>query len=482
MDSAIKEVLPKLIEDADVIVLYLDNQENILLCNKKVRELTGLKDTDIIGKNWLKVLFRHSDNNIKRAMFKAVMDDSLTYKRPKDFECHILDNSGKNRLISWSINPILDKDNKVEASTLFGQDITEIKGRGAAIKNIDDSLKNIFSSIKEYALYVINLDGKITYVGMGCLAMLGWDKKDIIFKHANILHNIEGELPNLDFILKQVRLLGKYETETELVTKDEKIIPVILTVNQFLDPSGKLSGFIFIAKDMTERKKLEYQIFQAEKLAALGQLSAGMAHEINNPLFVISGRLEMLKQEEVNQKVKDALSLIGSQTDRIRNLVDRILRFSRKSTTTLEPIDINEAIEAVLPWVQYNKLPSAEVVLEKSFTKNMPKIKGDLHQLQEVFLNLLINAYQSMPNGGKIKIITSKFDDHYAQIQIIDSGVGIPAHHLKNIFMPFFTTKKEGLGLGLSICHNIIKNHNGSIELTSKINQGASFTIKLPFI
>ncbi len=482
MDTVIKQALPKLIEDAAIMVFYLDSQENILLCNKKVRQLTGLKDTDIVGKNWLKVLFRHSGNNIKKAMFKAVMDDSMTYKRPKDFECHILDNSGKNRLISWSINPILDKDNKVEASTLFGQDITEIKGRGASIKNIDDSLKNIFSSIKEYALYVINLDGKITYVGMGCQTMLGWDKKDIIFKHVGILHNVEGELPNLDFILTQARLLGKYETETELVTKDKKIIPVILTVNQFLDSSGKLSGFIFMAKDMTERKKMEYQIFQAEKLAALGQLSAGMAHEINNPLFVISGRLEMLKQEKVNQKVKDSLSLIGSQADRIRNLVDRILRFSRKSTTTLEPIDINEAIEAVLPWVNYNKLPNAEVTIEKIFAKNIPKIKGDLHQLQEVFLNLLINAYQSMPKGGKIKITTSKLDDHYAQIQIIDSGVGIPAHHLKNIFMPFFTTKKEGLGLGLSICHNIIKNHNGSIELTSKVNQGASFTIKLPFI
>ncbi|MDD5465262.1 MAG: PAS domain S-box protein [Candidatus Omnitrophica bacterium] len=482
MDSDIKEILPKLIEDAGVMVLYLDKQENILLCNKKTQELTGLKDTDIVGKNWLKVLFRNSGNNIKKAMFKAVMDDSTTYKRVKDFECHILDSSGKNRLISWSINPILDKDNELQASTLFGHDITEIKGRGASIKNINDSLKNIFSSIKEYALYVINPDGKITYVGMGCQAMLGWDKKDIIFKHVNILHDIDGQGSNLDFILKQVRLSGKYETETELVTKDKEIIPVILTVNRFLDPSGKLVGFIFIAKDMTERKKLEYQIFQAEKLAALGQLSAGMAHEINNPLFVISGRLEMLKQEELDQKVRDSLDLISSQTDRIRNLVDRILRFSRKSTTALEPIDINEAIEAVLPWVQYNKLPSAEVILEKSFTKNMPKIKGDLHQLQEVFLNLLINAYQSMPNGGKIKIITSKLDDHYAQIQIIDSGVGIPAHHLKNIFMPFFSTKKEGLGLGLSICHNIIKNHNGSIELTSKVNQGASFTIKLPFI
>jgi len=363
MNSDIKKILPKLIDDAPVMALYLDSRENILLCNKKARNFIGLQNADIVGKNWLKVLFRHSRNNIKKAMFKAVMDDSMTYKRPKDFECQISDKSGNKHLILWSIGLVLDKEKKIEATTLFGQDITGMK-----------------------------------------------------------------------------------------------------------------------EEDITERKKLEYQILQAEKLAALGQLSAGIAHEINNPLFVISGRLEMLKQEEFNPKVKDTLSLISSQIDRIRNLVDRILRFCRKTTSTLEPIDVNEAIESVLSWVHYNKLPKAEFILEKFFEKNMPKIEGDLHQLQEVFLNLLINAHQSMPNGGKIKIITSNLGNHHVQIQIIDSGGGIPADQLKNIFMPFFTTKKEGLGLGLSICHNIIKNHNGSIELKSQVNQGSTFTIKLPFI
>jgi signal transduction histidine kinase len=98
-------------------------------------------------------------------------------------------------------------------------------------------------------------------------------------------------------------------------------------------------------------------------------------------------------------------------------------------------------LEPILPWIHYNKLPNAEVVIEKKFESNLPKIEGDLHQLREVFLNILINAYQSMPNGGKISITTNKFNDHYIQIQIADSGTGIPANQLKNIFMPFFTTK-----------------------------------------
>jgi len=482
MENNIKELLPNLIEDAAVIVLYLDSHGKILLCNNKIENVIGINRKEIINRNWLEVLFRYANSSMKKEMFRAVMDDSLTYKRAKDFQCTIAGKDGAERFISWSVNPVSDDNGKVYASLLFGQDITEIEERSISAKNIDESLKNIFSSIKDYALYVINLDGNITYFGMGSESMLGWNKRDIIFKNVSILHNINGDTSNLEFILEQVRIFGKYETEIELVTKRKEVIPVNLTVNQFLDSTGKLTGYIFIAKDTTERKKLEYQVFQAEKLAALGQLSAGMAHEINNPLFVISGRLEMLKLEELNQKVKDNLELIESQTDRIRRLVDRILKFSRKSNPVFESLNVNETLEMVLPLIHYNKLPSVKIDIEKVFEKNMPEIKGDLHQLQEVFLNILINAYQSMPNGGVIKIITSNFKNLYAQIEIIDTGIGIPPHHLKDIFMPFFSTKKDGTGLGLSICHNIIKNHNGSIELESQMNKGSKFIIRLPFI
>ncbi len=482
MSTEIKDIIPKLIENAAVIVLYLDHNGNIVLCNKKTESVTGLKQVEIIGKYWLEILFKNNSNIMKRDIFKAVMDTAISYKRNQDFECHILDKDGNKKLVSWSITPILDENSQVQGCALFGQDVTEIKEREVSAKKIDESLKNIFSSIKEYALYVINLDGNITYFGMGCESMFGWNKRDIIFKHVSILHNFEDTGANLSLIFEHVRLFGKYEIETELVTKDKRVVPVILSVNQFLDSNGKLCGYVFIAKDMTERKKLEYQIFQAEKLAALGQLSAGMAHEINNPLFVISGRLEMLNQEGFSQKVKNDFALISAQTDRIRKLVDRILKFSRKSTRELQAININEAIELVLPLVHYNKLPTVKVDIEKNFAENMPEIKGDLHQLQEVFLNILLNAYQSMPNGGAIKITTSNFKNLYAQIQISDTGIGIPAHHLKDIFMPFFSTKNDGTGLGLSICHNIIKNHNGSIELDSQVNKGTTFTIKLPFI
>lgn len=481
MNKPTKKNIQKLLDNTGVIVLCLDRDENILICNKKIQRMTGLSQGEIIGKNWLDVLLRTNDNPIKKDILKAIMADAIGYKREKDFKGAILDSEGKERLIFWNLAPIQDEDNQINTSILIGHDITEVKDEEFSLKKTDETLKTIFSCIKEYALYVANLDGNITYFGMGAEAMLGWDKKDIIFKHLNILHSFHDEPSNLSFILENVKKFGKYETETVLVTKAKETIPTILVVHQFLDSEGKHSGYIFIAKDITERKKLEYQIFQAEKLAALGQLSAGIAHDINNPLFVISGRLEMLKDEQLPQNIRDSLNLIGNQAERIRSLVDKILKFSRKTTPTFEPVAINDAIELVLPLIYYNNLPLAKIEIKKTFEKDMPKIKGDLQQLQEVFLNLFINACQSMPNGGVLKITTSKFQNLYAVIKISDTGIGIPEHHFKNIFMPFFSTKSNGTGLGLSICHNIIKNHKGSIELESQVNQGTTFTIKLPF-
>ncbi|HNW39820.1 MAG TPA: PAS domain S-box protein [Candidatus Omnitrophota bacterium] len=476
-----KDIFSKLIEDAAVLVLYLDQNGNIVLCNKKTQGTVGLNSAEIVGKNWLSILFKNDDNTIKREMFKAVLDDALTYRRTKDFECHLKSSQGDSRLISWNVTPILDKHERIQGSLLLGHDITESQEGKNSLKNIDDSLKNIISSIDEYALYVINLDSLITYFGMGCEKMFGYSKPEIIFKHASILHSSNKAVLELEAILKHVHQFGKYESEINLLTNAGSTIPVRLTVNNFLDAQGKLTGYVFIAKDITRTKKLEYQIFQAEKLAALGQLSAGIAHEINNPLFVISGRLVMLKGEKLASKFAETIDLIDSQVNRIRKLVDRVLKFARKSALTLEPVDINEIIELALPLALYNNLPSVEVKIEKIFEKNIPKISGDLDQLQEVFLNIIINAYQSMPEGGVIKITTSNFQNRYALIQITDTGMGIPETNLKNIFMPFFSTKGQGTGLGLSICHNIIKNHNGSIELESRINQGTTFTVKLPF-
>lgn len=477
-----EKFVSRLIENANVLVLYLDKDGKISLYNKKIEDLISDKKEALVGKFWHEALTRTDKPDIKQQMLKAILDDSIQYKRPNNFEGLIADKDNNERLINWSITPILKEDENIEGILLIGNDVSELKEREASLKKIDETLKNIFLSIKEYALFVINLDGNITYYGMGSEILLGWQKKEIIFKNISTLFGEEDAKSQLEFILNQARKLGKYELEMNLVAKDGQAVPVTLTVNQFLDPEGKLSGFVFIAKDITERKKLEYQIFQAEKMAAIGQMAAGLAHEINNPLFVISGRLEMLlERKKLPRYLKESLDIIVAQADRVRKLVDRMLKFSRTSSPQLDTISINDTINNVLPLLAYHKLPDYKIDIQKELEDNLPPIKGDLNQLQEVFLNLFINAYQSMREGGNLSIKTSKLENAYAQIIITDTGCGIAPQNLKNIFMPFFSTKKEGTGLGLSICYNIIKNHNGTIDIESQLGRGTTFIIKLPF-
>jgi len=474
----------RLLDNASMLIFFASPDGNISICNKMLENVTAKKKKDIIGKSWLDILYRDTNNPIKQQMFKAVVENTIAYKRPSSFQEVILDNDRKERLICWSITPILSESQNLEGVLFAGYDITDQRDREDSLKKIDDTLKNIFSSSEDYALYVTNLSGNITYYGMGAEAMFGWQKKEIIFRHLDLLYPQETSRPKLNFLLEQVRQQGKYELEIDMLKKDGRNFPVILSISQFLDSEGKLSGYIFIAKDITEKKRLEYQIFQAEKLAAIGQLVAGLAHEINNPLVVISGRLEMLLSRcRLSKKEKNVyLVIINSQVERIRNLVDRFLKFSRKSLLKTETIDINEAIDNVLPLLSYHKLLTSKINIEKDLENDLPLVKGDLNQLQEVFVNLLLNSYQAMPEGGSIRIKTAKISDRFLEIRISDTGGGIAPENLKNLFVPFFSTKKEGTGLGLSICYNIIKNHEGSINIESRLNEGTTFFIRLPFV
>ncbi|MFA5004652.1 MAG: ATP-binding protein [Candidatus Omnitrophota bacterium] len=476
------EIFRGLLENADVLVFCIDHDGRIAICNQKAEIVTGLKREAIIGTNWISLLSRGNDNLIKMGILQAVMDESVKHGRPKDFETIILDSGGQERVVSWNLSLVNLGMDKQFSRLLIGQDITLCREREISARKIDNTLKEAFSTIKEYAFYLTNLDGNITHFEPGAELMLGWSKKEVLFKHISLLHTENDAASKLNHILENVRLFGKYETSIDLLGKNREIIPAILTANQFLDNHGKMIGYCFIARDISEKKKLEYQIFHAEKMAAIGQLAAGMAHEINNPLFVISGRLQMLAVEKrLSDKVKKSLDLAITQADRIRKLVDQILKFSRKSTPQLESVDLNEILESVMPLVYYHKLPSAVVNIKKEFAAKMPAIRADAQQLQEVFLNLLINAHQAMPNGGTVRISTANFKNLFALVTIVDSGIGIHPDNLKNMFKPFFSTKNDGTGLGLFICYDIIKNHNGTIEMQSQPNQGTTVTIKLPF-
>jgi PAS domain S-box-containing protein len=247
------------------------------------------------------------------------------------------------------------------------------------------------------------------------------------------------------------------------------------------DARGRIVGVSILVEDVTEREKLHRQLADYEKLSALSQLALGAAHEINNPLLGISSYLENIRDETADALKKQEIEVVLENVYRISETIRGLLNFARPTPPQFTRISINQLVEDTLSFLGHQPI-FRNVLIEKILPAGIPQVTADLNQIRQVLTNIFINAAQSMPKGGKLKAETSKvkFQDRI-QVQISDTGVGIPAENIKKIFDPFFTTKKsQGTGLGLSISLSYIKNHDGEISVKSEPEKGTTFTILLP--
>lgn len=236
-----------------------------------------------------------------------------------------------------------------------------------------------------------------------------------------------------------------------------------------------------MAADIEKLKKLNEQLVRTEKLAAMGTLSAGVAHEINNPLASISSLVQMLQtRQNTDDETREILRLVQTQINRITGVTRDMLNFSKASPAARSLVDVNSILETALRLATFDK-SFQKLRLKQELEEQLPKIPADSDQLQQVFLNLLLNARDAMPSGGELEIKTQSNAEEIT-IEIADSGVGISSENLKQIFDPFFTTKPtgKGTGLGLAVCYGIVTAHNGKIEVTQNNGSGTRFVISLP--
>jgi two-component system, NtrC family, sensor histidine kinase HydH len=223
----------------------------------------------------------------------------------------------------------------------------------------------------------------------------------------------------------------------------------------------------------------EEQLRRADRLSALGELSAGMAHEIRNPLGSIKGAVEILKDDYAPDDAKyEFIGILLKETDRLNRIVQEFLGFSRPKQPEFRQADLNEAIESVLT-LTTQEARKAGVKIDKKLDPDIGKRSLDAGMLKQAFLNLVLNAIQAMPSGG-VLTVESRLRSDAIEVKIVDTGVGIPEGDRKKLFSPFFTTKKSGTGLGLAITYRIIENHRGRIDVASEQGKGTTFTVSLP--
>jgi two-component system, NtrC family, sensor kinase len=254
-----------------------------------------------------------------------------------------------------------------------------------------------------------------------------------------------------------------------------------IAVAPLISREGDRIGRLIIFDDVTDRAELERRLVQADKLSSIGLLAAGVAHEVNTPLAVISTYAQMLaKQISGDAQKAPLLEKIARQTFRASEIVNSLLNFSRTSPTEFVGVDLNKVARETIPLVEH-QLVKAGVEVKLALDENLPKVKGNPGKLQQVLLNLFLNARDAMETGGVLAVSTQA-SDGVVRLTVGDSGAGIAPENVARIFDPFFTTKaaKKGTGLGLSVSYGIVREHGGEIEVESQLGSGTRFQLSFP--
>ena len=278
--------------------------------------------------------------------------------------------------------------------------------------------------------------------------------------------------------------------EGDFINRWGRKIPVGVTISALQDRQGHFLGTILLLRDIKRRKELEEDLKRADRLALMGTLAAGLAHEIRNPLGGIKGAAQLLRRSaESDPSVRDFTGIMIREVDRVNQLIEQLLDLSRPSQLTLAPINIHEILEDVL-LLESQTAGGKELHVRKRFDPSLPPIRGDRAQLTQVFLNLVKNAVQAMDGGGVLTVTSRLETDYHIRepgtapnrliwVDIADEGRGIAEEDLPHIFSPFFTTKVNGTGLGLATCYRIMREHGGTIRVESTAGQGSTFKVSL---
>ena len=273
------------------------------------------------------------------------------------------------------------------------------------------------------------------------------------------------------------RRMGALGTVTGLRADGEEF-PAEASISQLHTPDGKL--FSVILRDVTERKQIEQQLRSTERLAELGTLASGMAHEIGTPMSVILGRAEYLMHRTGDEATKKGLGTIVAQVERITRVMNQLLAIARRRPAERRALSLRQTIEENLEMFR-ERLARHRIQVELDFAEAAPVVSADADQMSQVFLNLIMNAIHAMPDGGTLRVEGSQVDGNL-RISLADTGHGIPDEHLSRIFDPFFTTKEtgKGTGLGLTVVKGIIEEHGGTITVESEPGRGTTFTLTFP--
>lgn len=377
----------------------------------------------------------------------------------------------------------------VELLTLLDQEFYErilhitdffVEAREEALRDEEESHRKGVENAPAPIFRISCEDGTILKANREAEKVTGFSREEITGTPIWALHPPE-EQERLQQLSHATNTQGYVSCEDlHIIAKGGRVVPVSVYFGTIEHRGEHTIQGIYM--DVSDRKHLESQLIQSEKMAAIGQLAAGIAHEIRNPLGIIMNALYDLSEIVTtdNPEVREDLQIAKDEIVRAQEIITNLLEFSRESSAEMEEVNINELLRRTLR-LMHKYLQTNNVRVLTSFGK-VGTCVANQNALRQVFLNLITNAVQAMPTGGELRLRTQRSPDKNVVIECSDTGIGIAAQHLNSIFNPFFTTKEpgQGTGLGLSVVHSIIKRYRGNISVQSKPNLGTTFLIELP--
>ncbi len=442
------------------------------------------------------IIEKQSENALSISKtFAVTVIDAMIFEEKTNFQ--------KENVLETYIDNFITRLGNVKYVTIFNKEgislIQMIKQKDSIIKVIN--LDGKFLLNEEVKIFesnrfnwVIEVNQPLIFSGKNWgTAIIGFDAQPI----RNEIRNIFFLLFFATLLITSIVLIILFYSINHMTSSLEKLVVEIdkidfvsdvdITLPMLNDEMGFLYHHFRLLKERLDvsKKDLENaqkQIYQAEKLASIGRLASGVAHQVNNPLNGIKSCLYAIQKEPSNElQTKQYIDLINEGINNIETVVKKLLGFARQQSISEDLININESIQKVIHLFDF-RLKEKQIELNLDLTDNIGYVKIDYHLFQEVIMNLLLNSYDAIEKNGSIRISTRNLKDSKVEMEITDTGSGISQEDLKKIFDPFFTTKDvgTGTGLGLSVCLGIIESHGGKIEVDSVENKGTSFKIILP--
>jgi two-component system sensor histidine kinase PilS (NtrC family) len=369
---------------------------------------------------------------------------------------------------------------------LLSARLAERRFSGEKLEETTKSLANlrllherIIESIRS-GLITTDLDGKIFTFNAAAAEITGFSASEMIGRSihtlfGNIQEAIDHSLSEKDANEQPPRF------EANLVTPDGFAVRIGYNVAQLVSETNETSGLIVTFQDLTEIRSMEENVRRKDRLAAVGRVGAGLAHEIRNPLGAMRGAIQVLETSMPKESVHaDLMTIIMRESDRLNSIITNFLSYARPKTGNHVETDVCEAIRETVKLLRHSPEVSDDHEIVAVFSEDVVKMMGDAAQMKQIFWNLARNSIKAMPDGGKFTIATERVSKHRIRITFSDTGTGMPADQVERLFEPFSNSTTGGTGLGLSIVYQIVRDHNGTINVRSAEGEGTVITVEFP--